>query len=56
LLLSAGGKNVKIKRAVSTLLLILALVQVILTVGGCSSARQKFDDCKRYFLTEVARW
>jgi hypothetical protein len=46
----------KTRRVVVALLLTLTLLQSLLVVSGCTSARQKFDDCKRYLLTEVVRW
>jgi len=51
-----GPENMKIRRVVVALLLTLTLLQSLLAVSGCTSARQKFDDCKRYFLDEVVRW
>lgn len=38
------------------LLFILSLLPSLLVVSGCTSARQKYDDGKRYFLDEVVRW
>ncbi len=44
------------RRVIAALLVTFTLLQSLVAVSGCSSMRQKFDDCKRYFLTEVARW
>jgi len=38
------------------LLFTFTLFQSLIVVSGCTSVRQKFDDGKRYFLTEVVRW
>ncbi len=51
-----GPENVKTRRGIVLLLFILSLLPSLLAVSGCTSARQKFDDCKRYILTEVVRW
>ena len=46
----------KMRRVMVLLLFILSMLPSLLAVSGCTSARQKFDDCKRYILTEVVRW
>ena len=56
LLLSKGVGNVKTRRVIMALLLTFTLFQSLIVVSGCTSVRQKFDDGKRYFLTEVVRW
>ncbi len=38
------------------LLLILILLQLFLTLAGCSSARYKLQDWKQRFLTDIMRW
>jgi hypothetical protein len=44
------------KRRGSTLLVLWGILQVILLLGGCTSARQKMHDFKEQFLNYEFRW
>lgn len=39
-----------------SLLLVLLLLPAACLLAGCKSTRQKWEDAKHYFLTDVMRW
>jgi hypothetical protein len=39
-----------------TLILLLAFLQLLLLLSGCTPAHRKMDDAKQYFLDDIMRW
>jgi len=38
------------------ILITILLLHAAFALAGCKSTRQKWEDAKQYFLTEVMRW